>query len=108
MNQPDNKIGLKDALDLDEYYSRHDGEGNAVAALMLICIGMIIGMVLLATLRACDKHPAPVVVAQVPAALFADCRNCHAPVAKNYKEHVRFYKARLNYNSKILADLVRP
>lgn len=48
---------------LDPYYSRHDDHDGmgAIAALALIVIGMVIGMVAITLARKLD-HPAPVVV----------------------------------------------
>ena len=61
-------------VELDSYYSRHDDlyrVGNPLGALMLILIGMVMGMVVLAVVRKCDKEP-------VLHATHAPCQSCHS------------------------------
>lgn len=99
-----NNISLKDTL--DPYYTRHDNRGgNPIASMVLIMIGIVFGMVALATLRACDTVPVP---AAMETRVRIDCRNCHAPIAKNYRELRKLQKSRANYDKWLLSELVAP
>lgn len=67
----DNKISLKDTLDLDEYYSRHDNRSNrGFVWVVVVLMSITWGMIMMAALKACDKQPEPVAVS-------VDCSGCH-------------------------------
>lgn len=74
----DNQIRLTDTL--DPYYSRHDGDDGmgVFAALFLIIIGMVMGMVILQLARSCDRAPEPVAASQ-------NCAGCHNKMASYFK-----------------------
>lgn len=67
------KIAPKDTLDLDEYYNRHNKDMSTITSISLMCFGILLGMIILAGLKACDKDSEPVAVR-------TDCYICH-----NYK-----------------------
>jgi len=77
------EITLKDTI-IDPCYYHHDEGLRTVAAVGLIGIGIIMGMVILATVRACDKEPEPVAITQ-------NCSNCHSKAYKKKQAMVAYF-----------------
>lgn len=78
-------ISLKDTL--DPYYSRHGRGGDVCASMTLVLIGLVMGIVLLPAIRACDKAPEHVAVSH-------RCSECHTQPDMDYKRvHQRPTKA---------------
>jgi len=73
----DQKITLKDSL-IDVEFSDYERSGNVITSLSLLCIGMVLGMILLALIRSCDKDPQPMEP--------MGCLQCH-----NYKMQLTAY-----------------
>lgn len=78
-------ITLKSALiDEDTYYNRHNQNSDAFTKISLICIGILIGMALLAVIRSCDKDPEPIVTRN-------NCIKCHSKEYKKKQEMVAYF-----------------
>lgn len=70
------------------HYAEPDRAGNPIAAVALIGMGAIMGMAMLAGLRACESEPQPLVTGRLR------CDVCHSDVGRKHAKLANYFKGK--------------